>query len=386
VTIQDQRVDARAPTIEWMGDALDVGALTVDRDLIVTSWNRWLETASGLSSADVVGRCLLDVGLHVRPASRAALERAVNGATVVLSHRLHGYFLDLPTPAGHPGYARMQQSVRILPVPGVDAHGDGAVVLIQDVTERVAREEELRNAMEEAQQANRAKAEFLASMSHELRTPIGAMSGYADLLADGIFGDVSETQRTQLLRIKVVGAHLLSIVEEILSFARIEAGRETLHVDPTTVATLVSQAISAVEPLAGRKGLALIAATPDESATIVTDCVKARQILINLLGNAVKFTVSGSISVAVDTSDDNLFAFAITDTGPGIAPEDQTRIFEPFVQVDGKLTREHSGTGLGLSVSRVLARLLGGDLVVRSARGAGSTFVLTLPRVLDLSA
>ncbi|MDB4916999.1 MAG: ATP-binding region ATPase domain protein [Gemmatimonadetes bacterium] len=367
--------DMRASTVEWMGDALDVGALTVDRELRITSWNRWLEAASGLSAAEVRGRSLMDVGLPIRDSSRAALERAVNGATVVLAHRLHGYFIELPAPAGYPRYARMQQSVRILPVPD----GGGAVLLIQDVTERVAREEELRVAMEEAQQANQAKAEFLASMSHELRTPIGAMSGYADLLAEGIFGPVSESQRSQLIRIKVVGAHLLSIVEEILSFARIEAGRETVHVEPVDVATLISDAVSAIEPLASRKGLSLLYTLPANATILNTDGVKVRQILINLLGNAVKFTDTGSVSLDLGRDGDGMTTFEITDTGPGIAEADHSRIFEPFVQVDGKLTRAHNGTGLGLSVSRVLARLLGGELTVTSVVGAGATFKLVLP-------
>lgn len=381
---QGSVTEVRGATVQWMADALDVGVVTVDRELVITAWNQWLEIATGKSASEVTGRHILDIGLVLRPSAEAAMTRAVGGATVVLSHALHGYFFDLPAAPGFDVIARMQQSVRILPIPGTDGSTEGAVILIRDVTERVVREEELRRSMVEAQQANRAKAEFLAAMSHELRTPIGAMSGYADLLADGIFGDVTDTQRKQLLRIKVVGAHLLSIVEEILSFARIEAGRETVHLVAVDVGSLVTDALSAVEPLAGQKGLELRYHALTNVAEMYTDGVKVRQILINLIGNAVKFTDCGTVTIDVDINNPGSIAISISDTGPGIAEEDQVRIFEPFVQVDGKLTRTHSGTGLGLSVSRVLARLLGGDLTVSSVKGAGSTFLLTLPRVVTL--
>jgi signal transduction histidine kinase len=371
---------AASDTIQWMGDALDVGTFAVDRDLIVTSWNRWLELATGRLASDVVGRHFRDTGVRWRSTAEAAVLRATGGATIFLSHALHGYLFDVPPTAGFESMARMQQSVRMLPIPGPDGSPTGAVVLITDVTERVVRENELRASMEEAQFANRAKAEFLTSMSHELRTPIGAMSGYAELLADGIFGPVNETQQTQLRRIKTVGAHLLSIVEEILAYARIEAGRERIVIASVNALTLVEEAVSAVEPLARAKGLELHYALPTGPVLIDTDAVKVRQILINLLGNAVKFTDRGSITVGLDTAVPDRVELTITDTGPGIAPENQARIFEPFVQVDGKLTREHSGTGLGLAVSQVLARLLGGDLSITSAVGHGSTFRLSLPR------
>ena len=370
---------AAGETIQWMGDALDVGAFAVDRDLIVTSWNRWLELATGRSASEVVGRHFRDVDVRWRPNAEAALLRATGGATIFLSHALHGFLFDAPPAAGFESVERMQQSARMLPIPGPGGTPTGAVVLITDVTERVVRENELRASVEEAQLANRAKAEFLASMSHELRTPIGAMTGYADLLADGIFGSVTETQQTQLRRIKRVGAHLLSIVEEILAYARIEAGRERLVMAQVDALTLVDEAVSAVEPLARAKGLELHYALPTEPQLFDTDVVKVRQILINLLGNAVKFTERGSITVGLESTAAGWIELTISDTGPGIAPEDHARIFEPFVQVDGKLTREHNGTGLGLSVSRVLARLLGGDLSLTSEVGHGSTFRLSLP-------
>jgi signal transduction histidine kinase len=273
----------------------------------------------------------------------------------------------------------MQQSARILPTLDADGAWSGAVALIQDVTERVEREASLRAAMVEAQRANQTKSDFLAAMSHELRTPIGAMSGYADLLADDIFGPVSEVQRAQLRRIKSVGTHLLSIVEEILTFARMEAGHEVMSYAMVNAGVVARQALDVIDPLAAKKGLELSVDIPVHKIELRTDEVRVRQILINLLGNAAKFTTAGRVALTLRATNAGDVVFEISDTGSGIAPDDLQRIFEPFVQVEGGWTRTHSGTGLGLSVSRGLARLLGGEVSAVSREGSGSTFTLTLP-------
>ena len=367
--------------LQTLGDVLDVGVLCVDPRLVVTGWNDWLERATGKRASAVVGRPLADVEPQLRPASRSALEQAVRGTTVVMSHRLHGYLIAIPSPAGLERFANMQQSVRILPVFSDDGEERGAAALIQDVTERVTREEELRMAMEAAQIANKVKSDFLASMSHELRTPIGAMSAYADLLTDGIFGEITESQRDPLERIKSVGNHLLGIVEQILAFARIEAGRETVRPTDIDAVEITNEAMIAVEPLIAKKHLALSSEFAAPSMPMRTDAIKLRQILINLLGNAVKFTQTGGIAIRVSMPSDETVAFEIKDTGLGIAPHDLSRIFEPFTQASGSLSRSHEGTGLGLSVSRELTRLLGGDIVVSSEVGVGSVFTAILPRL-----
>jgi len=367
-------------TLQTFGDVLDVGVLCVDRNLVITGWNDWLERATGKRAHSVIGKPLTEVEPQLRPTSRAAFEQAVRGATVVMSQRLHGYLIAIPTPPGTERFTHMQQSARILPVCSEDGDERGAAALIQDVTERVTREEELRAAMEAAQIANKAKSDFLASMSHELRTPIGAMSAYADLLTDGIFGEISDSQREPLVRIKSVGNHLLGIVEQILAFARIEAGRETVQPADLDAVAITKEAIIAVEPLVSKKQLSLSSEFAADSIPIRTDAVKLRQILINLLGNAVKFTRQGGIVVRVLLPTDTTVAFEIADTGPGIATYDLSRIFDPFTQLSGSLSRSHEGTGLGLSVSRELTRLLGGDLLVSSELGVGSTFTATLPR------
>ncbi|HEX2205225.1 MAG TPA: PAS domain S-box protein [Longimicrobium sp.] len=231
----------------------------------------------------------------------------------------------------------------------------------------------------EALAANRAKAGFLATMSHELRTPLNAVTGYADLLLLGIPEPIPERARAQVERILLAARHLLSIIEEILAYSRLEAGRETIELEAVDLAALAGEVGAIIEPLAAVKGLAVHLPERVEPATVVTDPRKLRQILVNLLGNAVKFTAAGSVSFGVEGVDGAVLLH-VRDTGIGIEPAHREVIFEPFRQVDDASTRVAGGTGLGLSVSRSLARLLGGDVTVESVPGEGSTFTVRLPR------
>jgi len=362
------------------GDFLDAGVLAVDTALVVRGWNRWLEVATGWSAAEVVGRPLAEVFPELAGSRAvAAFRRALEGETVVLAHRFHEYLLPLPPGADFPGFARMQQSARIVPV-FCGAGVESAVALIQDVSERVAREAELRDAMDRAEGASKAKSEFMAGMSHELRTPLAAIMGYADLLETEVVGQLSDRQKDFLRRITAGARHLTGIIEEILTFSRLEAGREAVYPERVDAAALAADALSLVEPQGNQKGLAIRLAAPETPVEVITDAGKLRQILVNLLGNAVKFTDAGEVELRV-RADDGRVRFEIRDTGPGIPPEYLERVFEPFTQVDGSSTRSKGGTGLGLPVSRRLARLLGGDLEVESTEGRGSRFTLTIPLV-----
>ena len=240
--------------------------------------------------------------------------------------------------------------------------------------------EQARALNDELHRANRAKSAFLATMSHELRTPLNAVLGYADLLLAGIPAEIPPPAARQVERIVLASRHLLSVIEEILSHARIEAGRETVESAEVDLAEVLGEAAAIVEPLAAEKGLRFVPPSPDAHlpASIVTDARKLRQILVNLLGNAVKFTAKGEIRFEVE-AEGGWVSFRVRDTGIGIAPADLERIFEPFRQVDEAATRTAGGTGLGLSVSRHLARLLGGDVDVESVVGEGSAFTLRLP-------
>ena len=366
-------------TLQGIGDAFEIGILCVARDLSIIGWNAWLEIATGRKAAATVGRSLLEVEPSLKPGARAALERAFDGSAVLMSHALHEYFITIPPPPGFDRFQRMQQSARVLPLLAEDGKVDGAVVFIQDVTERVSHEAELRAALDAAESANGAKSDFLAAMSHELRTPIGAISGYADILAEGISGPVSDPQLAQLKRIKAVSSHLLAIVDQILNFARIDAGRELPNHAPVDAVTLARDAVVAVEPLAEKKGIALALRVPDGPAVANTDGTWVRQILINLLGNAIKFTERGEISLELSVDEASL-CFVVGDTGRGIADTDIKRIFDPFVQADVNDRHGRTGTGLGLSVSRELTRRLGGDITVSSVVGEGSWFTATIAR------
>jgi len=232
--------------------------------------------------------------------------------------------------------------------------------------------------LEEARAANQAKSDFLATISHELRTPLTALTGYGELLADEIMGELSATQHEVIERMRSVTHHLTMMIDEILTFSGIEAGREKVR--PATVAAdeLVRAAVAVVEPLARQKEIAFEATVPSPAPTVVTDVDKVRQILVNLAGNAVKFTDRGSVRLGVENGQGTV-RFTVRDTGIGIAPEDRARLFQPFSQVDAGLTRRHGGTGLGLYISQRLARLLGGRIDFESTPGEGSTFTLTLP-------
>lgn len=231
---------------------------------------------------------------------------------------------------------------------------------------------------EAAQQASKAKSDFLSMMSHEFRTPLSAIMGYTDLLKARIGGPITEQQQEQLERIQTSALYLLQMVDEILAFSRMEAGREEVHANRVDAARVAREAAAVVEPLAREKGLGLHLELSDRLPRIDTDPDKLRQILVNLLGNAVKFTENGEIRLAV-SSRDGAVEFQVHDTGIGIAAEHQKRIFEPFTRVERVTTRRTGGTGLGLSVVQRLAKLLGGEVRVESTPGRGSTFVLRLP-------
>jgi len=255
------------------------------------------------------------------------------------------------------------------------------VALILDATERKRVEQELIAARDAAEAASQAKSQFLTVMSHELRTPLNAIVGYEDLLEAGVGGPVTATQKEHLSRIKAGAKQLIELVNQILSLARIESGREEVEREVVDLRVLSIEVTSLIEALAAQKGLRLEADLPDGPLPAETDAGKIRQILLNLLGNAVKFTAAGFVELSLTADERDVF-FRVRDTGAGIPEALREMVFEPFVQADSSSTRNYGGTGLGLAVSRELARLLGGNLRVESSSEEGSTFLLRLPRRL----
>ena len=240
------------------------------------------------------------------------------------------------------------------------------------------------NAMlyETASMANQSKSDFLAVMSHELRTPLTTVMGYTDLLLAGVTAQLTTQSKTYVERIRTAAWHLLGLIEQILIYARLEVGRERVHVEKVPLDRVLRDAAELIEPVASEKGLEFHLVEAEPGAFVETDATKLRQILLNLLSNAVKFTDSGKVQLEARPTSASV-EFLVHDTGVGIAPEHQQRVFDSFWQVDQSATRKEGGTGIGLSVSRKLARLLGGDITVRSTPEAGTTFTLRLPRRLD---
>jgi signal transduction histidine kinase len=225
--------------------------------------------------------------------------------------------------------------------------------------------------------AGRAKDNFLAVMSHELRTPLSAITGYAGLLEEGIPDPPSAGQRGHLRGIRANAARLLQVIEEILDFSRLELGGDPLRLERVDLQSLVSGVAEITALLAAEHGLALSVSVPEKPFEIRTDPEKVRQILLHLTANALKFTEHGRVQLIAE-GEDGVATFRVVDTGIGIAPELQEKVFEPFFQAADVLTREVGGTGVGLAVARGLARSLGGDVTVQSRPGEGSTFTLTI--------
>jgi signal transduction histidine kinase/PAS domain-containing protein len=252
------------------------------------------------------------------------------------------------------------------------------LALAGEIASRAARALDNARLFEGALDANRVKSDFLAVMSHELRTPLTAILGFTDLLLEGVAGPPEEVQARYLGRIRAGAAQLLTIIQEILNYAQAEAGREQARPGAIRIGDLVDEIAAAAEPLVREKGLDFQVQVAERDTTLHTDVGKLRQVILNLLTNAAKFTDRGSVGLSLAMHGDEL-SIAVSDTGIGIAPQELAGIFEAFRQVEQGMTRRAGGTGLGLSVSRQLIGLLGGQLSVESQAGHGSTFTLKLP-------
>jgi signal transduction histidine kinase len=276
--------------------------------------------------------------------------------------------------------------------------GIGLLLERREASRIADRSSELEHLSAELLRANRAKSEFLANVSHELRTPLNAIVGFVDLLRDGVYGPLNSRQTGPVERIEASANHLRHLVDQVLDLAKMAAGRLEVHTEPVELRPFVFDVASEVEPLMTEKGLSFSLAVGATLPRIRTDPTHLRQILINLLGNAVKFTNDGGIAVrgklvrrnpqnadaeplSSSSSERLWIALQVADSGVGIAEKDRERIFDEFEQVNAGPRGDsmRRGTGLGLSISRRLARLLGGDISVESELGRGSVFTIWLP-------
>ncbi|HQL81417.1 MAG TPA: ATP-binding protein, partial [Spirochaetota bacterium] len=285
--------------------------------------------------------------------------------------------------------------------PIVDESGSLVEVLSvgNDITARKKTEEslmktldELADAKERAEAADRIKSAFLATMSHELRTPLNSIIGFTGIILQGLAGPLNDEQKKQMGMVKNSAQHLLSLINDVLDISKIEAGQLEVHPDRFDLGDAIKKATDTVRPLADKKGLSLAVNVGEGIGAIVSDQRRLEQVLINMLSNAIKFTERGGVTLSVDETEALLPAgtgrsrdavpaiqFRVADTGIGIRAEDLEGLFQPFRQVDTGLTRKAEGTGLGLAICRRLADILGGDITVESEWGRGSTFTLTVP-------
>ena len=363
-----------------------------------------LSQSSGMALWTAIGQLILGVGILVTVRDRGVTVLLLDdGAAGVLTRRLLPAALLAPILLGvirilgePSGFYESEFGVSLFAVASIMTFVGlvlwSARVLRNTDKERVdllaleqqarAHAEKARSEAEvaraEAERANNSKTDFLAVMSHELRTPLTAIMGYEELLSDGITGPVTELQRQQLGRINASARHLLGLIDEILTFARVDVGRERIRWESMSVNHTVADSAALVEPMAAAKSIDFIVDLLEEDQAIQTDGTKLRQMLVNLLSNGIKFTENGEVRISCAVSD-GVLEVSIADTGVGIPAENIEEVFELFWQAEQTATRKTGGTGLGLSVTRKLARLLGGDVTVESRVGMGTTFLLTLP-------
>lgn len=347
--------------------------ISVNEDQRIVLFNRAAELMFRCRADDVVGRPLAQfIPPRYRPAHEAHIQSF--GRTGVTSRSMSrpGTLTGLRADGVEfPIEATISQ---------IEADGQKFfTVILRDVTQRVESEQRLQEALEAATAANRTKSEFLAMMSHELRTPLNAIGGYAQLLELGIHGPLNPEQAEQLRRIQRSGNHLLTVINTILNFARLEAGQLEYQLRDVNVRDLMEQVTSLMQPQMRAKDLAFEMAHVDQGLAVLADPDKVVQILLNLLTNAVKFTQPGGrVWVTCDRSEADAM-IRISDSGIGISADKLEAIFEPFFQLERKLTKTVDGTGLGLAISRQLARAMAGDVTVESTPLLGSTFQVRLP-------
>jgi PAS domain S-box-containing protein len=341
----------------------------------VITWNDGARRIKGYEAGEIIGR---HFSVFYPPAAREAgfPERVLASAAAV------GRFEDEGWRVRKDG-SKIWASVIITALRDDTGELVGFAKVTRDLTER--REAEQR-ALEDARRvaemeaANRAKSEFLATLSHELRTPLNAIGGYTDLLALELAGPVSDQQREYLDRVRTSQQHLLGLVNDLLSLARLEAGRIEFDIRPVELHALLDDVEGMIQPELQADGVRLLRRDCPPGIAARCDRARTQQILLNLLSNAVTFTPAGEAVILECTSSGDTVRISVRDAGPGIPEDKQEAIFEPFVQLGRSLTETREGMGLGLSISRQLARGMSGDLTVASRPGEGSTFALTLPR------
>jgi len=385
------RLELQRNDLEELIASANVPILGVDRQGFITEWNRASERLFGVARDAALGRTLESQTAGLRPRERVAalVHKSLDGRSAGEIE------CSLIAAAGRLSQIRMSGSPRH----GVDGEVVGALLICHDITalaeyrkeleERVAaRTTELSKANADLSRAMSAKDDFLSAMSHELRTPLNAVLGLSESLLEGVYGPLTDRHTKSLGTIAESGHHLLTLINDLLDIAKLGAGKMELSLGDVSVSDLCATSVRLVIQQALAKHISVRVISDEAVDSLVTDARRLKQVLVNLLSNAVKFTNNGG-SVVLEVcgrSDDGLVAFTVHDTGIGISAEDLKRLFVPFTQIDSRLSRQYSGTGLGLTLVRRLSLLLGGDVSVMSEPGVGSRFTVTVPWVTPSNA
>ncbi len=351
-----------------------VAIVSVDINGNVSSWNPAAERLFGFTQAEALG-CNLDVLITTTP---KMLEEAKDFTreTKEKSSLVHAI-----TRRGRRDGTSVDVEVLAAPVDAKDPYA-GSLAIYHDITELKRAQQELQNAKEAAESASRAKSTFLANMSHELRTPLNAVIGYSEMLMEDAEDQGRQEFIPDLQKIREASKHLLLLINDVLDLSKIEAGKMELYLETFEVKHLIQDVVSTVQPLVEKNANNLIIHSADDLCAMYSDLIKVRQGLVNLLGNASKFTEHGTITLdaarqTVDGAD--WITFSVSDTGIGMTAEQMEKLFQPFSQGEASMTRKYGGTGLGLEITRRFCKILSGDITVKSELGVGSTFTIRLP-------
>ena len=339
-------------------------------DFVLLDANRRAEELCGLGHDAFAGQRLADL-----PAAARQLATVGALASVVESHTPLEQERESTDGAGRVRWIQEQ----IVPL------GDGVTVTVRDVTARVEADAEVRRARVAAEAANVAKTDFVARMSHELRTPLNSVIGFSNILLRNRRNALDDSDMAYLARVNAAGTHLLALINDVLDIAKVESGRMTLEIAPVDIVKLATGVLAQLDAPAHASGLVLSLETAHAAVTVYADVGKLHQVLLNIVGNAIKFTPSGGVTVhiVVDEERDGTITprrIDVSDTGIGIPSDRLDAVFDAFEQAESSTSRRYGGTGLGLSISRALCEAMGFHLTVVSDRGAGTTFSIELPR------
>ncbi len=372
-----------------------IGIGLIDMKGQIVDTNLALCEILGYSREELYGKCFTDyisieredlklykqlmsgIRTDLKRTSRDGLQPSNHQKQLVERHRI-----EIERRCQHQNGNLVWTHISVSVIPGSNGKPEFFLAMIEDITERKQTELKLRASQEAAEAASRAKTEFLATMSHELRTPLNAIMGLSQLLQQEIVGSLNEKQNEYVSCIYSSGEHLLAVINDILDLSKVEAGKEELLLSSLSVADICNYAIWIVRDRALEKGLQLTHEIDLEADICIADERRVKQMLLNLLTNAIKFTPAGQISLVVKKVPQGI-TFTVSDTGIGIDSNQFQFLFEPFKQLDSRLNRQYEGTGLGLALTRKLARLHGGDVTVTSTLGKGSQFTLFLPNSVD---